>query len=197
MSPLGYSHAAMASLPRRYKWFLIFGVATFVLDQVTKYWARNELPADPRGYGIPVQVIENFWDWRLGWNTGSAFGMFSGVGGARIFLTIVGLIAMGAIVWMIYKAKDDQRRLAVGLGLVGGGAIGNVVDRVMFGKVTDFVVWKWYEHEWPTFNVADLALCVGVGLLFLDLSKQAKEEKAAKAAEKNREDAKSAKKKKK
>ena len=172
----------MVSIPRRYKWFLVLGMITFVLDQVTKYWARNDLPTDARGYGIPVSVIENFWDWRLSWNTGSAFGMFANVGHARIFLTIVGLVAMVAIVWMVHKAKDDQRRLAVGLGLVGGGAIGNVVDRILFGKVTDFVVWKWYEHEWPTFNIADAALCVGVGILFLDLGKQAKEEKAAKAA---------------
>ena len=188
----------MASLPRRYKWFLALGVVTFVLDQVTKYWARNELPTDSRGYGIPVSVIENFWDWRLSYNTGSAFGMFSNASYARVFLTIVGFVAMGAIVWMVHKGRDDQKRLAVGLGLVGGGAIGNVVDRVLYGKVTDFVVWRWYEHEWPTFNVADAALCVGVGLLFLDLNKQAKIEKAEKAAaaQKAREGAKGAKKKK-
>ena len=83
---------------------------------------------------------------------------------------------------MVYKARDEQRRLMIGLGLVGGGAIGNVIDRVAFGKVTDFVVWKWHTHEWPTFNVADAALCVGVGLLFLDLGRQAKDEKAKKAA---------------
>ena len=185
----------MASLPRRYKWFLLFGAVTFVLDQVTKYWARNDLPTNDAGFGLPVSVIENFWDWRLSYNTGSAFGMFSNANYARIFLTVVGLVAMGAIVWMVHKAKDDQKRLAVGLGLVGGGAIGNVVDRVLFGKVTDFVVWRWYEHEWPTFNVADAALCVGVGLLFLDMGKQAKLEKAQKAAEaeKNREGAKGAK----
>ena len=131
---------------------------------------------------MPVSVIENFWDWRLSYNTGSAFGMFSNASYSRVFLTVVGLVAMGAIIWMVHKAKDDQKRLAVGLGLVGGGAIGNVVDRVLYGKVTDFVVWRWYEHEWPTFNVADAALCVGVGLLFLDMGKQAKLEKAEKAA---------------
>lgn len=165
------------SVPRRWKWFAAFGVVTFVADQITKYWARNDLPVDGRGYGIPVQVIENFWDWRLSWNTGSAFGLFSSVDGARIFLTIVGFIALGAILWMVHKGQDDQRRLAAALGLVGGGAIGNVVDRVAFGKVTDFVVWKWYTHEWPTFNVADAALCVGVGLLFIDLGRQNKKPK--------------------
>ena len=171
-------------VPRRWKWFVAFAVVTLVLDQVTKLWARHGLPVNSRGYGEPVAVIKNFFDWRLSYNTGSAFGLFSSVTGARIFLTIVGVIALGAILWMVHKGKNDQRRLMVGLGLVGGGAIGNVIDRVAFGKVTDFVVWKWYTHEWPTFNVADAALCVGVGLLFLDLGKQAKEEKAKQDAEK-------------
>lgn len=171
-------------VPRRWKWFAVFSIVTLVADQLSKLWARHGLPVHGRGIGKPVSVITNFWDWRLSYNTGSAFGLFSSVNGARIFLTIVGVIALGAIMWMVHKARDDQRRLMVGLGLVGGGAIGNVIDRVAFGKVTDFVVWKWYSHEWPTFNVADAALCVGVGLLFLDLGKQAKEDKAKQTAEK-------------
>jgi len=169
--------AVLESVPRRWKWFAVFGVFIFIADQLSKYWARNELPTDPRGFGLPVPIIENFWDWRLSYNTGSAFGLFSSVDGARIFLTVVGFVALGAILWMVHKATDDQRRLSAALGMVAGGAIGNVVDRLMFGKVTDFVVWKWYTHEWPTFNVADAALCVGVGLLFLDLGRQQREEK--------------------
>jgi signal peptidase II len=167
--------AVLESVPRRWKWFAVIGVVTLVADQITKYWARHGLPTDSRGYGLPVPIIENFWDWRLSYNTGSAFGLFSSVDGARILLTIVGFIALGAILWMVHKGSDDQRRLSAALGLVGGGAIGNVVDRVLFGKVTDFVVWKYYQHEWPTFNIADAALCVGVGLLFIDLGRQPKE----------------------
>lgn len=172
--------AVFESISRRWKWFAAFGVVILVADQVTKYWARNDLPTDRRGVGIPVQVIENFWDWRLSYNTGSAFGLFSSVEGARIFLTIVGFIALGAILWMVHKGSDDQRRLSAALGMVGGGAIGNVIDRLMFGKVTDFVVWKYYEHEWPTFNIADAALCVGVGLLFIDLGRQQRHEQQQK-----------------
>jgi signal peptidase II len=52
---------------------------------------------------------------------------------------------------------------------VGGGAIGNLVDRVMYGRVTDFIVWKYHGHEWPAFNIADAALCIGVGLMLLDM----------------------------
>jgi signal peptidase II len=170
--------AVLESVPRRWKWFSVIGLVTLAADQLSKIWAKGSLPTDARGYGIPVPVIENFWDWRLSYNTGSAFGLFSSVDGARIFLTVVGFVALGAIFWMVHKGRDDQGRLAAALGLVGGGAVGNVIDRILYGKVTDFVVWKWHEHEWPTFNIADAALCVGVGLLFLDLGKQAKEGEA-------------------
>jgi signal peptidase II len=156
---------------RRWKVFAAVSVLTMVADQITKYWARAVLPVDERGYGIAVPVIENFFDWRLSHNTGSAFGLFGGVTGARILLTLVGIVAVGAILWMVKKAEDNQRRLIWALGLVAGGAVGNIVDRVLFGKVTDFVVWKYYAKEWPTFNVADVALVVGVGLLFLDLGR--------------------------
>ena len=171
-------------VPRRWKWFTAFAVLTLVADQLTKLWARHGLPVDARGIGKPVAVIKNFFDWRLSYNTGSAFGLFSSVTGARIFLTVVGVVALGAITWMVYKARDEQRRLMIGLGLVGGGAIGNVIDRVAFGKVTDFVVWKWYTHEWPTFNVADAALVVGILGLLVDLKPPEKDAKKLAASEK-------------
>jgi signal peptidase II len=160
-------------MPRRYKIFTALASITLILDQLSKWWARR-LPTNDAGYGIAQPVIENFFDWRISYNTGSAFGLFRSIDGARVFLTIIGFVAIGAIFWMIAKARDDQKRFAWALGLVAGGAIGNVVDRVLFGKVTDFIVWKWYEHEWPTFNIADAALCIGVGLLFLDIGKEAK-----------------------
>ncbi|RMH37021.1 MAG: signal peptidase II [Deltaproteobacteria bacterium] len=166
-------------MPRRYKIFLAFCAATIALDQVTKLWARR-LPTDARGYGIPQPVIDNFWDWRLSFNTGSAFGLFHSVDGARIFLSIVAVVAVVAIVWMLVKAADEQRWFVVALGLVAGGAIGNLIDRIAFGKVTDFIVWKYHEHEWPTFNIADAALCVGVGLMFLsEFKKEGREPVAA------------------
>ncbi len=162
-------------MSRRWKLFLIVAPVTILLDQLTKLWARHSLPTNPDGYGIPRTVISNFWDWRLSHNPGSAFGLFGGTGGARIFLTIVGVIAVIAISMMLRKASDKQVRLTVALGLVAGGAIGNLIDRIVFGVVTDFVVWKYYDHEWPTFNVADVALVIGVALLFLDIGREPKE----------------------
>jgi signal peptidase II len=158
-------------IPPRWRWFAAVAVLTVVADHLTKWWAGAALPVDPTGRGIAVPFIDGFWDWRLSYNRGSAFGLFHGVNGARIFLSFVGVVALGAMVWMVRQARDEQRRLIVGLGLIAGGAIGNLIDRILVGKVTDFVVWRYQRHEWPTFNVADVALCVGVGLLLLDSGK--------------------------
>lgn len=159
---------------RRHTLFAIIAPITCLLDQLTKIWARHSLPKveTTRGIaGIPVTVIENFWDWRLSENPGSAFGMFGETTGSRIFLSIIGVVALGAIIWMLQKARDEHTRLIIALGLVAGGAVGNLIDRIAFGVVTDFIVWKYHSHEWPTFNVADIALVVGVGLLFIDIGK--------------------------
>jgi signal peptidase II len=173
-------------MQRRWKIFLFIGFLTLVADQITKVWART-LPAQlaPNGqrYGVAQPVIENFFDWRLSFNKGSAFSLFGEMSGARVFLTVVGVAAVLIILYMLHRARNDQTRLIYALGLVAGGAIGNLIDRIAFGQVTDFVVWKYYDKEWPTFNVADVALVIGVGLLFLDMIKETRaESRAVKAA---------------
>lgn len=165
--------------PRFVRFIALSGV-TILLDQVTKVLARRALE-----FGVPKPVIPGYWDWRLSYNYGSAFGLFSGMGAARIFLTVVGVVAVVAIIGVLRKAKDDQKWLTGALALVAGGAIGNVVDRLIAGKVTDFVVWKAGKHEWPAFNIADVALVIGVAILLLDVGKdQKRAQEAAKAAAK-------------
>jgi signal peptidase II len=152
----------------RWRWFVVVTVLTAIADQLTKAWALGALTIGANGRAVAVPVIDGLWDWRLSFNTGSAFGLFHGATGARIFLSVVALAALAAMAWMVRQTRDDRRLALAALGLVAGGAIGNLVDRVLVGKVTDFVVWKLKGHEWPAFNVADVALCVGVGLLLLD-----------------------------
>jgi signal peptidase II len=187
-------------MPRRWKIFLLVAFLSLVLDQATKYWARHSLPTEgadcslipekiadhscgakhetPCCYGKAVPVIGGYWDWRLSMNPGSAFGLFHSAGGARIFLSLVGILAVGGMAWMVKKAKDSQRALIWALGLVAGGAVGNLIDRIYFGVVTDFVLWHWKDAaEWPVFNVADVVLVVGVGLLLLDVGKEGKTDK--------------------
>ena len=131
--------------------------------------------------GLPVSVIDGFWDWRLSMNPGSAFGLFSSQTGARVGLSVVGVLAVFGMFWMLRKARSDQRILHWALALVAGGAIGNLIDRIYFGVVTDFILWHYKRHEWPVFNVADVVLVVGVGLMFIDIQKEGRREKARKA----------------
>jgi signal peptidase II len=166
-------------MTRRWTNFGLIALAAIVLDQLTKLWARSALPTDPRGFGVPVPVIEGYFDWRLSYNTGSAFGLFADMSGARIFLTVVAVVAIGAIGWMVKQARDDQKLQLWALALLAGGAVGNLIDRIAHGRVTDFIVWKYHAHEWPVFNVADMALCVGVGLLLLDMIREGARERAA------------------
>ena len=156
------------------RWTLFAPVAgiTVVLDQITKYWARNALPTDAYGRSLPVSVIENFFDWQLAYNTGSAFSLFAGQSGSRVFLSLIALAAVGFIVWTVRSLPATRRWSIAAFALVAGGAVGNLIDRIAFGKVTDFVLWRYYEHEWPVFNVADAALCVGVGLLLVTGARQ-------------------------
>ncbi len=195
--------------PHRKKWqlFAVVSVLSLVADQATKIWARASLPvADVHGSnyvcvvpddmmihrcaGKSVSLIDSFWHWRLSMNPGSAFGLFSGQGSAgRIMLSIVGVLAVVGMVWMLRKARANQRILHWALALVAGGAVGNLIDRIYYGVVTDFVLWKVgpydpvqqrFEHEWPVFNVADVVLVVGVALMFIDIQKEGKRDKAKK-----------------
>ena len=182
------------------KWviFSIAAVISLLADQLTKIWARGSLPVTGHGTGAagaclvpddivarvcggkPVTVIDGFWDWRLSMNPGSAFGLFSSQAFARVLLSIVGIGAVIAMIYMLRKARSDQRVLHWALALVAGGAVGNLIDRIYYGVVTDFVLWHYKGHEWPVFNVADIVLVIGVGLMFIDIQKENKREKLKK-----------------
>lgn len=154
----------------KYLFFSLLFALSLGLDQASKIWARSTLK--PRGYGAVITVVNNFFDLRYSENPGSAFGMFRGMPSARYFLFGVGILCLGIIAAWLYRLPAKAPWLGAKLGLLAGGAVGNVVDRVQFGKVTDFVVWKVTTasgvHEWPTFNIADAALVIGVILLILD-----------------------------
>jgi len=188
-----------AALARK-KWivFLIVAALSLVADQATKIWARASLPVlsihaggatcivpedivSRSCVGHPVSVVDGVWEWRLSMNPGSAFGLFSSQNGARILLSIVGIAAVIGMLWMLRKARSDQKILHWALALVAGGAVGNLIDRIYFGVVTDFILWRYQTHEWPVFNVADIVLVVGVGLMFIDIQKEGRREKALRA----------------
>jgi signal peptidase II len=149
----------------------LFGAAavlSIVLDQWTKVLARTHLkPLE--AYGGHKTIIANYFDLRYSENTGVAFGMFQRLPGGKYWLTLVALAALLLVGYYLLRSSPRQTRLHLALGLVGGGAIGNLVDRIAFGRVTDFIVWHVGRHEWPAFNIADAALVVGVALMALDM----------------------------
>ena len=171
------------SVTRRWKLFLWVSLPVLVLDQVTKLWARRALPTDEHGRGIPVSVIENFFDWQIAYNTGASFSMFAGTSGARVFLSLAAVAAVAFIVWTVKTSPGHRPSAFVALALIAGGAVGNLIDRVSMGKVTDFILWRYYEHAWPIFNVADAALSVGVALFLIAGFRLSRDEKRAAAAE--------------
>lgn len=194
-----------ATTTDRKKWilFLVVAALSLIADQATKVWARDALPmvrhhggsgacivpddiVSRECFGQAVSVIDGFWEWRLSMNPGSAFGLFSSQTGARVGLSVVGIAAVIGMLWMLHKARRDQRILHWALALVAGGAVGNLIDRIYFGVVTDFILWRYQTHEWPVFNVADIVLVIGVGLMFIDIQKEGRREKALKAAQQDK-----------
>lgn len=148
---------------RRWKLFVAIAIAAIALDQGSKLWARHALDV---GHSVPF--VGGYWDWRLSFNPGASFNLFDSAAGARIFLTVIGLCAVGAVGWMVSRARDEQRWTIAGLALVAGGALGNLIDRIVHGEVTDFALWHWGDRAyWPMFNVADAALVIGVAILVL------------------------------
>ena len=154
---------------RKYVLFGIFAVISIGFDQWTKALARDALR--PLGPYRPKVVIDGFFKLRYSENRGVAFGMLQEMTGGRVVLTLMAVGAFALVLYYLRKSEAHATRLHVALGLVGGGAIGNLIDRLMYGRVTDFIVWHVKDHEWPAFNIADAALCVGVGLMVLDMIK--------------------------
>ena len=148
-------------------------VVVFVIDQVTKYWFDNNLQMYER-----ITVIPQVLDWTLAYNTGAAFSFLAGASGwQRWLFTLIAVVVSVVLVVWLKRLKPDETWLAVGLALVLGGALGNLVDRVVFGHVVDFILVHW-QSSWyfPAFNIADSAITVGAVLLALDMFKSKKPE---------------------
>ena len=132
---------------------------TITLDQLTKYIAFINLFKYKQ-----VLIINNFLNFRPVWNDGISFGMLQGYGNfSRVAFIIIALIIS---VWIIIYSKKLNTIGFIGYNMIAGGAIGNVIDRVIYGKVIDFIDVHYREYHWPTFNIADSFIFVGV-LLFL------------------------------
>jgi len=134
---------------------------TVVLDQATKLWALAAL-ANP-----PVRIaVTGWWEMVLVWNYGVSFGLLGdGALPPLVLAGVTGAIGIAIACWL-WRAKWWLPMLAAGLIL--GGAVGNIIDRLIYGAVVDFVRWHMNGYSWPVFNLADAAITLGVGLLILE-----------------------------
>ena len=133
-------------------------VATVLADQLTKAAALLLL-----SQGTAVPVVPGF-NLTLGFNEGASFGMMGGVmaGKPLLMAALTGALTLAFAV-MAFRAQHPLER--IGYGLVVGGALGNIIDRLRQGAVTDFLDFYWRDWHWPTFNVADIAITLGAVLI--------------------------------
>lgn len=157
--------------------FVVVLIVTLAADQASKAWAHT-LPVYPAGCaplasgcaGIPQPVIDGYWDWELAYNPGIAFSRFASStsrAGMQIILGLIAAIVLVYITRIALRTPPAERGKRTAYALIAGGALGNLVDRVRDGAVTDFVRWRIHEHRWPIFNVADAALLIGVVVLLV------------------------------
>lgn len=141
--------------------WLLCAVGTIALDQLTKWWIVGAFKEGERFNVLP------FFDLILAYNPGAAFSFLAGAGGwQRWFFTVLALVV--SIFILLWLRKEKRFLPSLGLTLVLGGALGNVIDRLIHGKVVDFLLFYWQDWSYPAFNVADTAITCGAILLIWD-----------------------------
>lgn len=144
--------------------YLLVSLGVLVLDQWTKWLVEAHLP-----HHSAHEIIPGFMNLTHVRNTGVAFGLFASEGGGNgLLLTLLGLGALVAVGIYFWFTPTRDRMLLTALALVVGGAIGNLIDRVSSGAVTDFIDVYVGAHHWPSFNVADSAISIGIVLMAID-----------------------------
>lgn len=140
-------------------WLFVLPLAVVILDQFSKY-----IVVENMALGESIPIIEEVFHLTYILNPGAAFGMFAH---NRLFFIAIAVIVIGIIVWARREILASPWEVKAGCGLFLGGAIGNLIDRARQGLVIDFFDFR----IWPVFNIADIAICIGVGLIIWNLLK--------------------------
>jgi len=157
----------IAEIMKRKYWVLLVSLVFILgLDQYTKYRVEQNIPLH-----YTIKVVDGFFNLTHLRNTGGAFGILGGErrGIGQVFFVSVSLIAIGIILYLFHRLQEHERTLSLSLSLILSGAVGNLIDRVRYGEVVDFLDFHLFSHHWPAFNVADSAITIGIGLMILDL----------------------------
>ena len=140
---------------------LVVAFFSLLLDQLSKFWIDTQILAERT-----MISVTDYFNLIKVWNKGVSFSMFNGYGdsGSIILCGVATVISAILLYWMYH---EDRKIKIFGLGLIVGGALGNVVDRLHFGAVMDFLDFHYENHHWPAFNLADSFICVGAFLLII------------------------------
>lgn len=171
------TNTATPSPPSRWPWLLLAGLV-LALDQWSKWLVQSHLPLF-----ASYPVIPGFLSFTHVENPGVAFGFLASTSHARgpWVVTVLGFLALVFVAHLFLKSDPRDRLMMAALALIGGGAVGNLVDRITQGAVTDFVDAYVGNYHWHTFNVADSAISVGLVVLLLDGLRHRRAENAAEA----------------
>jgi signal peptidase II len=142
--------------------------AVFAIDRMTKWMIETRLSAMDTHVVIP-----GFFEIVHSENRGAAFGLFADSTSEWRTVLLIGfsIVALIALIVMLWRSSRLDRKTAIALALILGGAVGNVFDRIRWGTVTDFLLFYIGSYQWPAFNAADSAIVIGSGLLLLDFVK--------------------------
>jgi signal peptidase II len=151
---------------RKYWVLLVICFTVLLLDQWTKHLIQARLI-----FHQTIKVIPGFFNLVYVTNTGGAFGIFGGERGGlgSILFVVVSLVVIGCILFFFVRLKGDEKTLSLSLSLVLSGAVGNLIDRLQYGEVVDFLDFYLFSYHWPAFNIADSVICIGIGLTALEL----------------------------
>ncbi len=153
-------------MKRKYWVLLITFAVVLFLDQYTKSVVEKNLPLHQR-----VEVIHGFFNLTHVRNPGGAFGILGGRRGpwGSVFFVGVSALAIASILFFFWRIKEDEKNLALSFSLVLAGAVGNLLDRLRYGEVVDFLEFYVSSFYWPAFNIADSAICIGIGLMAIEM----------------------------
>ena len=153
-------------------WGLVAAAIALAADQVSKFYIANEILD-----GYSEIILAPFFSLVRAWNTGVSFSLFNDWGKFGVYaLSALAAAIVALLLWFMHK--EDSKFGRIGFGLIVGGAVGNIIDRIMFGAVFDFLDFHIGEYHWPAFNLADTFICVGAMIIFLaEFLKNRKKEK--------------------
>lgn len=163
---------------KKWMWFLV-SVLVIVADQISKYVVSMQLEPYQSYDVMPMLNLT------LAYNTGAAFSFLSSAGDWHhlFFMGFSTIVSLGLIVWIVRLPKQAAKIQYTALALILGGAVANLIDRIKFGYVIDFIDVYYKNHHWPIFNIADSAITIGTLLLAYELCFDSKSKTCSKEAD--------------